>query len=78
MVGIIPPNLRSQETENGVPRAVAGRAGPRRRRRAGGVVVCFLALINRGSFNSGLNLSVARLFVSRMRDPSPSAARLLA
>jgi hypothetical protein len=61
--------------------AAVGRAGRRVARQecrqaASGrsVVVLILALINRGSFNSGLNLSVARLFVSRMRDPSPSAA----
>jgi hypothetical protein len=88
MVGIIPLNLRSQETNNDVPHARAqppagsgsGRAWRGVARQAGGerawcgVVVLILALINRGSFNSGLNLSVARLFVSRMRDPSPSAS----
>jgi hypothetical protein len=39
-----------------------------------GVVVLILALINRRSFNSGLNLSVAHLLNGRMRDPSPSAS----
>jgi hypothetical protein len=69
MVGIIPPNLRSQETNKGMPheraRAAAGRAGlgPWRGGRAGTIRV---------------NLSVACLFVSCMRDSYPLAACPLA
>jgi hypothetical protein len=79
MVGTIPLNLRSQETVKGVPHAHA-RAPPPAGPSSGRAL--------RGSFNSGLNLSVACLFVSCMRetlvlqlpiswrttcDPSPSA-----
>jgi hypothetical protein len=40
MVGIIPPNLRSQETEKGVPPAGPGSGRPWRGRRAGVVWLC--------------------------------------
>jgi hypothetical protein len=75
MVGIIPLNLRSQEMDKGVPHARAPppptgldrtRAGRGRQAASGR---------GRGSFNSGLNLSVACLFVSCMRDLCPSATR---
>jgi hypothetical protein len=76
MVGIIPLNLRSQETDKGVPHARRRRRRPGwawrgkqagRQARGRGVVVLILALINRGSFNSGPSPSAAC-------DPSPSAS----
>jgi hypothetical protein len=63
MVGIVPPNLRSQEMDKGVPHARA-----RRRHRPG---LAWRGVARRGE-------ATACLFVSCMRDRCPSAARLFA
>jgi hypothetical protein len=71
-------NEQRRATRARAPPPLAGPGVARRGRQAaserGVVVLILLALINRGSFNSGLNLSVAHLLNSRMRDHSPSAS----
>ena len=78
MVGIIPLNLRSQEMDKGVPHMRAHASAAGRDGLGPGVAWCGEARRGRHASGRGVNLSVAYLFVSCMRDLCPSAARLLA